>query len=99
MAEVIEYGSPGQISTIIWVIQHFNRQGSLPAGMKERVKVLWGQLINHYATGTIGADEPKILAGLFDWISVFDEIDDEMYGVVEGLRCLRTIWEGWFALF
>jgi hypothetical protein len=79
MAEVIEYGSPGQISTIIWVIQHFNRQGSLPAGMKERVKVLWGQLINHYATGTIGADEPKILAGLFDWISVFDEIDDEMY--------------------
>jgi len=79
ISEVIEYGNPKQISSIIEAILYFNRQGSLRAEMKEKVKALWGRLISHYATGEIDADKQKILAGLFDWVSVFDEIDNEMY--------------------
>jgi hypothetical protein len=79
ISEVIECGNLEQISWIIRTIWHFNRQGSLRAEMKEKVKALWGRLISRYATGEIGADKQKILAGLFDWVSVFDEIDDEMY--------------------
>ena len=79
ISEVIEYGNPKQISSMIETILYFNRQGSLRAEMKEKVKALWGRLISHYATGEIDADKQKILAGLFNWISVFDEIDDEMY--------------------
>jgi hypothetical protein len=79
ISEVIKYGKPEQISTIVWTILDFNKKSTLSAEMKERVKTLWGKLISRYATGEINPDKQKILAGLFDWISVFDEIDDEMY--------------------
>ena len=76
---VIEYNNPEQISKIIEAIWRFNKVRSLSAEMKEKVKALWGRLISHYAAGEIDSDKQKILAGLFDWVSVFDEIDDEMY--------------------
>jgi hypothetical protein len=79
ISEVIEYNNPEQISWIIEGIWRFNKVRSLNEEMKEKVKALWGNLINHYVTGEIDLDKQKILAGLFDWISVFDEIDDGMY--------------------
>ena len=56
ISEVIEYGNPKQISSMIETILYFNRQGSLRAEMKEKVKALWGRLISHYATGENDAD-------------------------------------------
>jgi len=79
ISEVIEYNNPEQISWIIERIWRFNKERSLSVEMKERVKALWRNLINHYAAGEIDPDKQKILAGLFDWISVFDEIDDDVH--------------------
>ena len=79
ISEVIEYNNPEQISWIIERIWRFNKMRSLNEEMKEKVKALWGNLIHRYVAGEIDSDEQKIPAGLFDWISVFDEIDDEMY--------------------
>ncbi len=79
ISELIKYGKHEQISTVIWIILYFNKKSPLNAEMKERVKVLWGHLINRYTTGERDADKQKTLAGLFDWMSLFDEIDDEMY--------------------
>ncbi|CVK33961.1 SIR2 family protein [Methanoculleus bourgensis] len=79
ISEVIEYNNPEQISWVIERIWRFNKERSLSEEMKERVKTLWGKLVRRYAAGEIDSDKQKILAGLFDWISVFDEIDDEMY--------------------
>lgn len=79
LSELIERGDLKQISTMIWAIWYFNRHDLLNAEMKGKVKALWGRLIDRYAAGEVDRDKQKILAGLFDWISVFDEIDDEMY--------------------
>jgi hypothetical protein len=65
---------------IIRAIWYFNRTEPLRTEMKEGVKALWGRLINRCATREIDSDKQRILAGLFDWVSLFDEIDDEMYG-------------------
>lgn len=79
ISELIKYKNPEQAATIIKVIWQFNMKSPLRAEMKERVKTLWGRLISCYATGEIDPDKKKVLAGLFDWVSVFDEIDDDIY--------------------
>jgi len=79
LSELIERGDLKQVSTMIWVMWYFNRHDLLNAEMKGKVKALWRWIMNRYAVGDVEPDRQKILAGLFNWISVFDEIDDEMY--------------------
>ncbi|MCT8337795.1 hypothetical protein FKB36_09940 [Methanoculleus sp. Afa-1] len=79
LSELIERGDLKQISTMIWAIWYFNRHDLLNAEMKGKVKALWRWIMNRYAVGDVEPDKQKILAGLFNWISIFDEIDDEMY--------------------
>lgn len=79
ISELIEHNNPEQASIIIQTIWHFNKESALSAEMKGKVKTLWERLIGHYTTGEIDSDKQKILAELFDWLSVLDEIDDEIY--------------------
>ena len=79
LSKLIDHNNPEQVSTMIWAIWYFNRHDLLSAEMKGKVKALWRRIMNRYAVGDVEPDKQKILAGLFNWISVFDEIDDEMY--------------------
>lgn len=79
ISELIRHNNPEQATTIIKAMWYFNKKSTLRAEMKEKVKPLWEMLISRYTTGEIDPDKNNVLADLFDWVSLFDEIDEDIY--------------------
>jgi hypothetical protein len=60
-------------------IHFLNRRQPLDNSQKTRVKLLWKSLFERISTDLTKAANQKLMADLFEWISIFDEIDDEIF--------------------
>ncbi len=79
---IIQYlnkNSTSQILNLIHSIWYIGKESSLAESQKGNIRQLWKYIIMNYSDMDASEDNKIIIAALFDWIIIFNKIDNELF--------------------
>lgn len=77
--QYISKNNTDQILNLIRSIWHIGKEKSLDESQKGQIRQLLKYIIDTFSDNEMSEDDGKIIAATFDWIIIFDEIDDELF--------------------
>ncbi|MEN6290658.1 MAG: hypothetical protein ABFD07_01400, partial [Methanobacterium sp.] len=60
-------------------IHYMNRHQPLDNSQRKRVKTLWKIIVEKISMDLTNVKNQKLISDLFEWVSIFDEIDNEIF--------------------
>jgi len=77
--QYINKNNAEQILNLIDAIWHIGKDGTLDKSQKERIRQLWRYILDRFSDTEVSEGNKPIVATMFNWIVIFDEIDNEMF--------------------